>query len=61
MMLGINGRFYAAQRTGVQRYAREVASRLLPDATLLLPADAEPPAGLPASTRVVRGRLPGHL
>lgn len=60
MRLGVNGRFYAARVTGVQRFALEVAERLLPDATLFLPAGAEPPAGLSASTRVVRGRLRGH-
>jgi glycosyltransferase involved in cell wall biosynthesis len=56
----VNGRFYAAPMTGVQRFAREVAARLLPGATLFLPAGAEPPTGLPADTRVVRGRLRGH-
>jgi len=60
MKLGVNGRFYAARVTGVQRFALEVASRLLADATLFVPAGAEPPRDLPASTRVVRGRLAGH-
>jgi glycosyltransferase involved in cell wall biosynthesis len=58
--LGVNGRFYAARVTGVQRFALEVAERVLPGATLFLPAGAEPPARLPADTRVVRGRLGGH-
>jgi len=60
MRLGVNGRFYAARVTGVQRFALEVARRLLPGATLLLPAGVEPPPGLHPSTRVVRGRLSGH-
>ncbi|MBV9775147.1 MAG: glycosyltransferase family 4 protein [Gemmatimonadetes bacterium] len=60
MRLGVNGRFYAARVTGVQRFALEVADRLLADATLFLPGGVEPPAGLPATTRVVRGRLTGH-
>jgi glycosyltransferase involved in cell wall biosynthesis len=60
MRLGVNGRFYAARVTGVQRFAIEVASRVLEDATLFLPGNVEPPPGIPASTRVVRGRLSGH-
>ncbi|HET7322143.1 MAG TPA: glycosyltransferase family 1 protein [Longimicrobiaceae bacterium] len=60
MKLGINGRFYAARATGVQRFAVGVATRLLPEATLFLPSNAEPPADLPSGTRVVRGRLAGH-
>jgi glycosyltransferase involved in cell wall biosynthesis len=60
MKLGVNGRFYGARVTGVQRFAIEVASRVLEDATLFLPANASPPGGIPASTRVVRGRLTGH-
>lgn len=60
MRLGVNGRFYAARVTGVQRFAREVAGRLLDDATLFLPAGAPEPGDLPGSTRVVRGRLSGH-
>jgi glycosyltransferase involved in cell wall biosynthesis len=60
MRLGVNGRFYAARVTGVQRFALEVASRVLEDATLFLPAKAEPPPGLPSSARVVHGRLSGH-
>lgn len=61
MRLGVNGRFYAARVTGVQRFAVEVARRMLEDATLFLPANVQPPAEIPASTRVVRGRLSGHL
>ncbi len=60
MKLGVNGRFYAARVTGVQRFALEVASRLLADATLFLPAGVEPPRDLPPGARVVRGRLAGH-
>jgi hypothetical protein len=57
MRLGVNGRFYAARVTGVQRFALEVAGRILEDATLFLPAGVEPPADLPAGTRVLHGRL----
>jgi glycosyltransferase involved in cell wall biosynthesis len=60
MKLGVNGRFYAARVTGVQRFAIEVAKRVLEDATLFLPANVDPPAEIPASTRVVQGRLSGH-
>ncbi len=63
MILGVNGRFYAAPVTGVQRFAREVAGRLLRShaTVLFLPADAPPPAGLAPETRVVLGRLRGHV
>ena len=60
MRLGVNGRFYGARVTGVQRFAREVAVRILEDATLFLPAGAEPPPDLPATARVIHGRLRGH-
>lgn len=61
MRIALNGRFYAAPVTGVQRFAREVFARLparIP-ATLFLPASARPPegVGLPPG---VRGRLRGH-
>jgi glycosyltransferase involved in cell wall biosynthesis len=60
MRLGINGRFYRAPVTGVQRFAREVTDRLcdLADVTLLLPRGVEPPHELRA--RTVGGRLTGH-
>ena len=61
MRLGINGRFYRAPITGVQRFAREVTDRLaaLADVTLLLPRGVEAPHELPA--RIVRGHLKGHV
>lgn len=63
MILGVNGRFYGAPVTGVQRFAREVTDRLLrrQPTILLLPAGVPEPRGLPPGTRVVRGRLGGHL
>jgi glycosyltransferase involved in cell wall biosynthesis len=62
MKLGINGRFYGAGITGVQRFAREVSARLLQGAecTLFLPRSVARPAGLPAGIRVAHGRLSGH-
>ncbi|MCI0432556.1 MAG: glycosyltransferase family 4 protein [Gemmatimonadetes bacterium] len=61
MRLAINGRFYAAEVTGVQRFAREIASRLCERTavTLLLPRGVEPPE-VTGSPRVLRGRLRGH-
>ena len=58
MKIGVNGRFYCARTTGVQRFAREVTARLaaLEDVVVLVPSDA-PAAGLPAGARVARGRL----
>jgi glycosyltransferase involved in cell wall biosynthesis len=59
--LGINGRFYRAGVTGVQRFAREVTARLagMADVTILLPRNVEPPA-LPDHVRIERGRMRGH-
>jgi glycosyltransferase involved in cell wall biosynthesis len=62
MRLGINGRFYAARITGVQRFAREVCARLYEsgDNVLLLPADAPMPDRLTNRVAVLRGRLRGN-
>jgi len=61
MRLALNGRFYAAPITGVQRFAREIASRLCreEEVTLFLPAGAGVPPEL-TDVPVVRGRLRGH-
>jgi glycosyltransferase involved in cell wall biosynthesis len=61
MRLGVNGRFYGARTTGVQRFAREVTARLaaLEEVVLFIPSDV-PAAGLPPEARVVRGRLRGQ-
>jgi glycosyltransferase involved in cell wall biosynthesis len=61
--LAINGRFYAARVTGVQRFAREVTARLCGhvETTLLLPRGPAPPPAVAASARIVRGRLRGHV
>ena len=64
MRIGLNGRFYGAAVTGVQRFAREVAARLFSradDLVLFLPRGVEPPAGLDERVRVVRGTLAGRL
>ncbi|MBX6365166.1 MAG: glycosyltransferase family 4 protein [Gemmatimonadetes bacterium] len=62
MRLAVNGRFYAAPLTGVQRFAIEVTRRLawLAEPELFLPAGVEPPAELVGRVRVRRGRLRGH-
>ncbi|GMV05522.1 MAG: glycoside hydrolase [Gemmatimonadota bacterium] len=59
--MGVNGRFYQARVTGVQRFAREVARRLpaYADVTVLLPAGATD-EDLPPGARVERGSLPGR-
>jgi glycosyltransferase involved in cell wall biosynthesis len=64
MRIGLNGRFYGAAVTGVQRFAREVAARLFSradDLVLFLPRGVEPPAGLDERVRVVRGVLAGRV
>ena len=63
MKIGINGRFYGARVTGVQRFAREVSSRLYErgDVVLFLPRSSPPPDNLPGHVPVVEGRLSGHL
>lgn len=62
MRLGVNGRFYGARVTGVQRFAREVARRLAgrADLVLFLPGGVEAGEGAPAGAPVVPGRLAGH-
>jgi glycosyltransferase involved in cell wall biosynthesis len=61
MRIAVNGRFLAAAQTGVQRFALEIARRLLPEAdvVLLLPREVEVPAELGTVERV-EGRLKGH-
>ncbi|MFO7261833.1 MAG: glycosyltransferase family 1 protein [bacterium] len=64
MKVGVNGRFYGAELSGVQRFARETAARLfsrVDDVVLFLPADVAPPEGLEERVRVVRGRLRGRV
>lgn len=60
MRIGLNGRFYAAPITGVQRVARELAKRLCADAdvTIFLPGGVT--RDVPANARIVRGRLRGN-
>src|SRR5436190_416831 len=60
MRLGINGRFYRAQVTGVQRFAIEITRRLTTqaDVVLFLPADA-PEVAVPAKEQL-RGHMRGH-
>ncbi len=61
MRLGVNGRFYAAPETGVQRFAREITKRLCETESLvlLLPRDAKAPPRVVERSWVVRGRLTG--
>jgi glycosyltransferase involved in cell wall biosynthesis len=61
MRLGISGRFYGADVTGVQRFAREVAHRLIAkaDVTLLLPRGVQARGEQHATIR--SGRLRGHI
>lgn len=63
MNLAINGRFYAARPTGVQRFARDASARLYEreDVTLFLPGALPRPAEVPAHVRVDQGRLRGHV
>lgn len=64
MKLGVNGRFYGARATGVQRFAREITARLVTraDVTLFLPRNVTAPSGpdLANGCPVVRGILPGR-
>ena len=62
MKLGINGRFYGAPITGVQRFSRELCTRIYDrqGAVLFLPRGTEPPPGLPGQVEVVVGRTRGH-
>jgi glycosyltransferase involved in cell wall biosynthesis len=59
--LTINGKWLGSRQSGMQRYAGEVARRILarrPDATVVAPANAVLPEWLPRE-RVVRSRLSG--
>ena len=62
MKIGINGRFYGAPLTGVQRFSRELSTRIYDrqGAVLFLPRGTEPPVGLPRQVEVVVGRTRGH-
>ena len=62
MRIGINGRFFAAPLTGVQRFSRQLCARIYDrQATVLfLPRGTEPPPGLPGRVDVVIGRTRGH-
>lgn len=62
MRLAVNGRFYAAPLTGVQRFAVEVTRRLahVAEVELFLPAGVEAPSEVAARVAVRRGRLRGH-
>src|SRR5690606_13929422 len=63
MKIGVNGRFYGAALSGVQRFARETAARVFArggDLVLFLPADVAPPEGLDERVRVVHGKLRGR-
>ena len=62
MKIGINGRFYGAPLTGVQRFSRELSTRIYDreGAVLFLPRGTEPPLGLPRQVEVVVGRTRGH-
>ncbi len=61
MRVGVNGRFYGARVTGVQRFGRELTRRLAGrvETVVLVPSGVAPCADLDAA-RVVRGRLGGH-
>ncbi len=59
--LTINGKWLGSRQSGMQRYAGEVARRILelePSARVIAPANAVLPSWLPAS-RVTRARLSG--
>lgn len=61
--VALNGKWLAQQTTGTQRYADQLARRLVVrddlDVTLHLPRGAAAPAWLPSSVPVVRSRLSG--
>src|SRR5690606_40714215 len=64
MKIGLNGRFYGAPVSGVQRFAREAAARLFHRAgelVLFLPRGVTPPEGLDERVRVVHGVLRGRI
>lgn len=60
--IALNGRFYGARTTGVQRFAREIASRLSTcvDIVVLVPRSVDP-GGRPDAQGAVRGVLDGSL
>ncbi len=62
LRIALNGRFYGAPVTGVQRVAREIAARLNHRAqvTLFLPRGVSPPTSLNGKPSV-SGVLPGRL
>ena len=63
--VGLNGKWLSQPVTGTQRYAGEIARRILPEldgpVTLHLPRDAEAPAWLPPGVMVRRAPLDGTL
>lgn len=63
MNVAINGRFYAASVTGVQRVARELTRELLDlvDATVLVPRGVEAPCEIRRRARVIEGASRGHV
>ncbi|MDC5697679.1 glycosyltransferase family 4 protein [Intrasporangium calvum] len=65
MGVGLNGKWLSQPITGTQRYAGEIARRVIPQldgpVTLHLPRDAEAPAWLPPSVTVRRSPLRGTI
>ncbi|HUE95785.1 MAG TPA: glycosyltransferase, partial [Longimicrobiaceae bacterium] len=61
MRIALNGRFFGAHATGVQRFAIEISRRLLARSALFLPAGVDPPDFATPGTPVIRGRFAGHL
>lgn len=62
MRLGVNGRFLAARRGGVRRFAEGIAAGLLREAecVVLLPRGPAPDGALPSGVETRTGRLRGH-
>jgi glycosyltransferase involved in cell wall biosynthesis len=62
MRIALNGRFYGARTTGVQRFAREIATRLSTcvDTVVLVPRSVNPDRR-PDAQGAVRGVLDGSL
>lgn len=62
MRVAVNGRFYGARTTGVQRVAREIAMRLssYADTVVLVPRSVDP-GTLPDASPLLRGTTDGHL
>lgn len=63
MRIGVNGRFYGARPTGVQRFARELVRRLArrAEVTVFLPREVGADPDLPGEAGVARGRLKGRV